>query len=124
MKPVTTYLQDNPVFAILGLLVAIAALVGGVVTIVNPDTLNFEDYLDDLGKFAVALGVYAVGKGVLHGGASIADAVQDPPLPLDVPPPVSEAQAEAAFQDAGVPAGQSGLSLVDDEGEQPPPQTP
>lgn len=44
--------------------------VGGVTTIVNPDTLTFEQYLDTLWKLAIAVagfgGARAVKEGLQH----------------------------------------------------------
>jgi hypothetical protein len=50
------------------ILVAIAALVGGAVVIWGPaGALSFQQYLDDLQKFAVAVGLLAIGRGVKAG---------------------------------------------------------
>lgn len=50
------------------ILVAIAALVGGAVVIWgHPGALSFQDYLNDLQKFAVAVGLLAIGRGVKSG---------------------------------------------------------
>lgn len=55
-----------PVATILtAVLVGIAALVGGVVTIVHPETLSFDQYLKALGAFAIGTGLLGVGRGVL-----------------------------------------------------------
>jgi hypothetical protein len=46
-------------------LTLVAALVGGAVVIWgDPGALSFKEYLDDLEKFAVAVGVLGIGRGV------------------------------------------------------------
>lgn len=45
-------------------LVVVLALVGGVVTIVHPETLSFSTYLDKLGPYVAGL---AVGRGIASG---------------------------------------------------------
>lgn len=115
MKPVANYLEDNPVFTLLAVLVVIAAIAGAIVCAVNSDALTFEEYLDNLGKFAIALGTYAIGKGLFGGASRVADAVAPAPLAEEIAPLSSEAEAEAAFQEAAVPAGSS--PLLDPEGE-------
>lgn len=60
--PVATYLVAG--------LTVIVAVVGGIVTITNPATLNFADYLTRLGEFVIATGVLGVGRAInLHGKA-------------------------------------------------------
>lgn len=46
-------------------LTGIVAVTGAVVTITNPETLSFKDYVDSLQGFALAGGVLAVGRGIL-----------------------------------------------------------
>lgn len=46
----------------------IVCVVGGVVTIVNPDTLSFSDYVERLGIAAGALGLLAIGRGINLSG--------------------------------------------------------
>jgi hypothetical protein len=59
------------VTAVLLALVAFVVVVGGVVLLVDPDTLRpggpFEAYLNDLKTFGVALGALGIGRG-LHLG--------------------------------------------------------
>lgn len=52
----------NPVIT---LVFVIAAVVGGIVTITNPDTLNFSEYLLRLAIFGGALGI---GRGIAEAG--------------------------------------------------------
>jgi len=51
-----------------GLIVVIAAIVGGVVVIVGESSLNFSDYVDALSKLAVGVGLVAVGRGINKAG--------------------------------------------------------
>lgn len=53
---------------LLGALVVIAACVGGGVVIWGPPgALSFQEYLNDLKGFAVAVGVLGIGRGVKAG---------------------------------------------------------
>jgi hypothetical protein len=61
-------LKKNPLTTFLIAFVGLVAIIGGVVVIVHPETLNFERYLNDLEKFALALGVVGVGKGIASSG--------------------------------------------------------
>jgi choline-glycine betaine transporter len=54
-----------------GLLLIIVAVIGGVVVIVEPKTLSFGDYSNDLSKLAVGIGLVAVGRGVTAAGKHI-----------------------------------------------------
>lgn len=57
----------GPVTVLLVVIVAVAAAAGAVTVVVHPETLNFEQLLNDLEKFAIALGLLGVGRGV-HAG--------------------------------------------------------
>ena len=46
----------------------IVAGVGGVITIVEPSTLNFKDYVDALEKVIVGVGILGVGRGLASAG--------------------------------------------------------
>lgn len=60
---------------VLMITVAVIAMgVGGAVVIVNPDTLTFQQYLDDLKTFAIAAAGLAGARGILGAGKHIADA--------------------------------------------------
>jgi len=54
-----------------GLLLVIVAVVGGVIVIVEPSTLSFGDYSNDLSKLAVGIGLVAVGRGVTAAGKHV-----------------------------------------------------
>ncbi len=60
----------------IGILVGIAAIAGGVVVIVNSDALSFQQYLDLLKNFAIAVGILGVGRGIVSHGKSTAEAAQ------------------------------------------------
>jgi hypothetical protein len=49
--------------AVMVVLVAIAAGVGGAVVIAG--NMTFQDYLDQVAKFAGAVGLLAVGRGII-----------------------------------------------------------
>jgi|GEM_PF-1866400 len=55
-----------------GLIVVIVAVIGGVITIVEPSTLSFSDYVSSLGDLAVGVGLVTVGRGVGKAGKHIA----------------------------------------------------
>jgi hypothetical protein len=57
--PVTTFT--------VGAMVLIAGLTGGVLTIVNPDLLTFQQYLDQMTTFAFAVGIQGAGRAVRKG---------------------------------------------------------
>lgn len=52
-------------------IVAVVALCGGVLVIVHPETLSFQQYSDDLQKLAVGVGLLGVGRGIAHHGLSV-----------------------------------------------------
>jgi hypothetical protein len=54
-----------------GLIVFVAAIVGGVVVIVGSSSLNFAGYIDSLSKLAVGVGLVAVGRGVHSAGKEL-----------------------------------------------------
>ena len=57
----------GPMTVLMVLVVTIVVLAGAVVSIVNPDTLSFEEYLDTLVKAAGAIAALGIGRGVLEG---------------------------------------------------------
>ena len=54
--PIATYLIAG--------LCAIVAVVGGIVTLTNPGSLSFNDYLDAVAAFAIGVGILGVGRGI------------------------------------------------------------
>jgi hypothetical protein len=56
-------------------LVVIAALVGGIVCVVNSDALSFKEYLNALRDFALATGLLAIGRGILGAGKAAGEAI-------------------------------------------------
>jgi hypothetical protein len=50
---------------IVGVIVVIVVLSGAIVTIVNPDALSFQQYLDALVKAAIGAGALGIGRGIL-----------------------------------------------------------
>src|SRR5687768_14866325 len=64
----------------MAIIVVIAAAVGGVVTIVRPETLNFQEYLDNLVKLAFAVAGLGAGRALKKGlqARAVVDAVTGP----------------------------------------------
>jgi hypothetical protein len=64
------FLNDSMPWAtiMMGVLVGIAAIAGAVVVIVHPSALNFQQYLDILKNFAIAVGIVGVGRGIASYG--------------------------------------------------------
>src|SRR4051812_28224897 len=73
------------------MLVVIAAIVGGVVVIWGHDgALSFNQYLDALKGFAIAVGLLGIGRGVKAGienGAAFSAPLSDRDLLADMPEP-------------------------------------
>jgi hypothetical protein len=51
-----------------GLIVVIAAVVGGAAVIIGKSSLNFDSYVNDLSKLAIGVGLVAVGRGIHKAG--------------------------------------------------------
>lgn len=66
------WLNDNPITALMFAVFVIVALVGGVLLIVGQTAMTYEDYQNSLAKFAVAIGVLGVGKGLHSAGKAVA----------------------------------------------------
>jgi hypothetical protein len=67
-------LNDWGPMTVLMIVVAVIAMgIGGAVVVVNPDTLTFQQYLDDLKTFALAVAGLAGARGILGAGRSVAE---------------------------------------------------
>jgi hypothetical protein len=71
------WLTENPMTFLMFVLTFIVAIVGGILVLTdNAGTLSFEDYLNDLTKFALAIaalgGAKAIKNGMLGKPANIA----------------------------------------------------
>lgn len=55
-----------------GLIVLIGAGIGGAITIIEPETLSFSDYVSSLGELAIGVGLVTVGRGAAKAGKHIA----------------------------------------------------
>jgi hypothetical protein len=66
-KPNIDFTSWGPVTVLLVAITAIAACAGAVTVVIHPETLSFEQLLNDLEKFAIALGLLGVGRGI-HAG--------------------------------------------------------
>jgi hypothetical protein len=64
------FLNDSMPWAtiMMAVLVGIAAVAGAVVVIVHPESLQFQQYLDILKNFAIAVGIVGVGRGIASYG--------------------------------------------------------
>lgn len=92
--------SDKPVVTILTILAAgVAIIVGGIVTITNPQTLTFHQYVQDIAFMAGALGLGSgIGRGIDSYGQHVSDtqrqifAAQAPPqMPPDpTAPPLDD----------------------------------
>jgi hypothetical protein len=81
--------SDKPVVTILTLIVAtIAVVVGGVVTITNPQSLTFHQYIQDIAFMGGAIGLgNGIGRGIESHGQSRAYVVEESVVPDDYPMP-------------------------------------
>lgn len=64
----------GPITVFLLAIALLVVLVGGIVVITHPETLTFNQYLDQLTKALIALAGLAVGRGIHLGATSLADA--------------------------------------------------
>lgn len=103
--PARTSLNDRPLMTItLGVLVLIVGVVGGVVTIADPATLDFSSYLDKMNEFAFAVAALGAGRALRKGlGQRSSGAIQTedlvahpdhPAVPVDLGPAVPEGVVE------------------------------
>jgi hypothetical protein len=86
------FLNDSMPWAtiMMAVLVGIASIAGAVVVIVHPSSLQFQQYLDILKNFAVAVGIVGVGRGIASYGNQTKSAALLGDLGL-VPPPAAPA---------------------------------
>ena len=84
------FLNDSMPWAtiMMAVLVGIAAIAGAVVVVIHPSSLDFQQYLDILKNFAIAVGIVGVGRGIASYGkqtksaALLGDASLVPPASL------------------------------------------
>jgi hypothetical protein len=83
-----TKINDAPVVTIALLVLAtIVVVAGAVVTIVQPGTLSFHQYVQDVAVLAAALGL---GAGIGRGAIAAAD--RHTTSPTELPPPTGQDQ--------------------------------
>ena len=58
----------NAATIMVGIVLVIVAGIGGVITIVEPSTLSFKDYVDALEKIIIGIGILGVGRGLAAAG--------------------------------------------------------
>jgi hypothetical protein len=68
----------GPATACVLIIVAVAGLVGGAVVIIQPATLSFQEYLNEMKVFALAVGGLGIGRGLLAGLTNLGIAVNLP----------------------------------------------
>jgi hypothetical protein len=80
--------SDKPVVTILTVLVVVVAVVvGGIVTITNPQSLSFHQYIQDIAFMAGALGLGAgIGRGIDSYGQAVAQKAPERPQEAVVEP--------------------------------------
>ena len=73
--------SDKPVVTIMTLvIVTLAVVVGGVVTITNPQSLSFHQYIQDITVMAGAIGLgNGIGRGIEAHGQAQAGSSDIPP---------------------------------------------
>lgn len=119
----------GPTTVLIVAVVLIAVVAGGVVCIVQSQTLSFPQYLDDLKAFAIATAGLSVGRGLYLGGVPLTSAsvslpsktmfagraIDDeddlsavPPLPSAETPEPPSATAVPAPQPPSTPSGTTG----------------
>lgn len=124
------FLNDSMPWAtiMMAVLVAIAAIAGAVVVIVHPSSLQFQQYLDILKNFAIAVGIVGVGRGIAsHGKQSKAAAllgdigllpqpaaptVDGAPPPAAVIAPPADPYADVAWTEAAPPPQPKAPALI------------
>jgi hypothetical protein len=63
-----SWIERAPISTItIGLMVLVAGVAGGILTIADPTRLNFADYLDKMNTFAFAVGIQGAGRAVRKG---------------------------------------------------------
>jgi hypothetical protein len=90
VKALAQLSSDKPVVTILTVVAAtVAIIVGGVVTITNPQSLSFHQYVQDIAFMAGALGLGSgIGRGIDSYGQAVAQAqAQSAPAGEEAPPP-------------------------------------
>jgi hypothetical protein len=95
----------GPVTVLVTIAAMIVLVVGGIVCIVNPDTLTFAQYLDDLKTFVIGLGLTGLARGVHLGAQHLAAArAADDAATLDLSAGPAPLSTPATVPD-GEPAG-------------------
>jgi hypothetical protein len=60
--------RPNAATIMVGIVLVIVAGVGGAVTILQPSTLSFGEYVDALKTLVLGVGILAVGRGLASAG--------------------------------------------------------
>lgn len=78
MFPNINIKEWGPLTVLIIALTVIITIVGGVVVIVHPETLSFDQLINVLSKFVIGAGALSVGNGIQHHGDSIVAASSFP----------------------------------------------
>lgn len=73
----------GPATVLIVVVAALAALIGGLVVLINPDTLNFQTYLEDMQRFLIAVAGLALARAVHLGSTAVAQR-NDPSFTADL----------------------------------------
>jgi hypothetical protein len=111
-------------------LVGIAAIAGAVVVIFNGDKLSFQQYLDTLKNFAIAVGIIGIGRGIASAGKQVKTAAlmrDDSLVPTEQPPAPAAGTTDGAVAPMyAAPGYDAGIDPYADVAwvEAPPPPQP
>lgn len=99
-----TLSSDKPVVTIMTIVVvAIAVVVGGVVTITNPQSLSFHQYLQDLALMGGALGLgNGIGRGIESHGKTSGSLVINPSADTELVTAGSNVTPDMPIGEAGM----------------------
>lgn len=76
-----TTLERAPVMTILVVIIAVMiGIVGGILVIVEPDTLSFDQYIRAMTGLSIGAGLLGIGRG--HAAAARVPVVPPPEVPL------------------------------------------
>jgi hypothetical protein len=87
-------INDSPFTTILmGIAFIVIVLIGGIVTIVDSESLSFNEYITAVGIAAAGLGLLGIGRGINSGEKHRAYADSPPADTTEQPPQVSVEKA-------------------------------
>lgn len=73
------WVNENPMTTLMYIVFVLVAVVGGALVLFDSaGTLSYEDYLDNLTKFALAIGILGAGKAIKKGLGGYEDGFPPP----------------------------------------------